>query len=197
MSSGDTTESAAAMLRLLQDEFLTPGSPRRDIRVAQSTEPAAPLRLAIYDHIKATGDEIAGLTESLRAAAPTTPRPAEADRVYAWMVAETAHLEAEVQLARDAVIYRQGLEHAILMGETKVIRRHACPACDTWGLMWDRDRYTATGAGPDEEPTGPRGAVVCLNRYCADDDGAATTWTLAQLAEDHVARRTRTAARAT
>jgi hypothetical protein len=194
MSSGDTTEPAAARLRLLQDEFLTPGSARRDIRVTSSTEPAAPLRLAIYDHIKATVDEIADMTRHVRATAPATPRPAAAHLVYDWMVRETAHLDEHVQRARDALIYRQSLEHAILIGETGVIRRHPCPACDTWGLTWDRDR---AGADQGDGATGPRGVVVCLNRYCADDDGAASTWTLAQLADDHVARRIRTAARAT
>ncbi len=44
------------------------------------------------------------------------------------MVEETANLDEERQKARDALIYRQGLEHAILMGDHKVVRPHPAAA---------------------------------------------------------------------
>lgn len=182
MHSGDTT-TPAERLRLIDKYFLAPGGggPRAE-RTARATEPAAALRLDTYDHLQRTVNEAAALAKSLcDGAEPYEPRPAKVEDTYQWLTAETSHLDQRRQMARDAVIYRQGLEHAILMGDTKAIRRHACPGCDTWGLTWDRHHKT----------------VACLNRYCADDDGRRTTWSLAQIAEDHIRRQIRPAARAT
>ncbi|MFF8840550.1 hypothetical protein [Streptomyces sp. NPDC015130] len=181
MSSGDTL-NPAERLRLLQDEYLVPGAGQRAERVSKSTEPGTPIRLAVFDHMRESVGEVVALAASMREnQAPSTAPPAKADSIYRWLVEETDHLDAARQQARDVVIYRQGLEHAIVMGDSKVIRRHSCPNCVTWGLIWDRVH---------EE-------VVCLNRHCADDDGQHTTWTLKQLAEDHIARRNNRAARAT
>ncbi|MFB7592400.1 hypothetical protein [Streptomyces sp. NPDC056169] len=180
MHSGDTT-TPAERLRLLHDEYLTPGPAPHAERVSKSTEPSTPIRLAVYDHIKATVDELTDFADVNRDGRSAAPRPPGVENAYRWAVEETAHLEGRRARIRDAVIYRQGLEHAILMGDTKAIRRHACPDCNTWGLTWHRQRET----------------VVCLNRYCSDDDGQHTTWTLAQLAENHVDRQAATAARAT
>ncbi|MFB9558597.1 hypothetical protein [Streptomyces roseoviridis] len=177
MSAGDDS-TPAARLRLLQAEFLQPGRSHAE-RITGSTTPAAPIRLAVYDHIRASVEEAA---EHTRTAAPgARPRPAGLDELYGWMVKETAHLDAERQRARDGLIYRQGLEHAILMGDHTIVRRHACPACSTWSLFWRPERK----------------AAVCVNRYCADDDGTSSTWTLAQIAEHHIARKTPSARRAT
>ncbi|GAA2770609.1 hypothetical protein XF35_39120 [Streptomyces platensis subsp. clarensis] len=179
MTAGDDTTTPAARLRLLQAEFLQPGPGERAERVTTSTTPAAPIRLSVYEHIRASVEEAA---EHTRAAAPdAAPRPRGLDELYGWMVAETAHLDAERQQARDALIYRQGLEHAILMGEESVIRRHACPGCATWSLFWRPERR----------------AAVCVNRYCADDDGVSTYWTLAQIAKEYIARQAVSARRAT
>ncbi|MEU9703071.1 hypothetical protein [Streptomyces sp. NPDC047981] len=178
MSTGDDY-TPAARLRLLQTEFLQPGRGRHHERTATATEPAMPIRAEVYDHIRAAVDEA---TEHTRAAAPEAgARPREADQVYSWMVEQTAHLAPERQRARDTLIYRHGLEHAIVMGDFKTVRRHACPSCGTWGLFWRRDRE----------------AAVCVNRFCADDDGIAHAWTLAQLAEDHITRKETSARRAT
>ncbi|MFE7547019.1 hypothetical protein [Streptomyces gardneri] len=182
MHSGDIYEPAER-LRLIHTHFLAPGGggPRAE-RVARSTEPAAALRLEVYDHMRDTVTEAAALAKSLcDDQEPYEQPPAAVERVYEWLVAETDHLDERKQRNRDAVIYRQGLQHAILMGEADIIRRHPCPECVTWGLVWDRHREQ----------------VVCWNRHCADDDGQPTTWTLAQLAEDHIARKNRRAARAT
>ncbi|QGZ53404.1 hypothetical protein GPZ77_34835 (plasmid) [Streptomyces sp. QHH-9511] len=176
MSAGDDT-TPAARLRLLQNEFLQPGRGRHHERAAKASTPSLPIRVAIYDHIQAA---VAEATEHTRAVAPHAgPRPKQAEKTYEWMVEQTAHLDPDRQRNRDALIYRQGLEHAIVMGESKIICRHPCPGCGTWGLFWRRD------------------AAVCVNRYCADDDGVARTWTLQQIAEDHIARKESAAQRAT
>ncbi|MFD7980148.1 hypothetical protein [Streptomyces sp. NPDC059071] len=178
MTAGDDT-APASRLRLLQHEYLQPGRGQQRERVTASSTPAAPIRLAVYDHIHASVEEA---TEHTRTAAPgARPRPAGLDELYGWMVEETSHLDAERQRARDALIYRQGLEHALLMGEHTIIRRHPCPACSTWSLFWRPERQ----------------AAVCVNRYCADDDGTSAVWTLAQIAHDHVARQAAAARRAT
>ncbi|MFD3336093.1 hypothetical protein ACFWV1_26115 [Streptomyces sp. NPDC058700] len=180
MNSGDTT-TPAERLRLLHTEYLTPGPARQAERVTKSSEPSTPIRLGVYDHIKATVDELISLAKDNRDGRPAGPRPPRVEDAYRWAVEETAHLDGRRARVRDAVIYRQGLEHAILMGDSKVVRRHACPGCDTWGLIWDRAQET----------------VVCLNRYCADDDGQHRTWTLAEVAEVHILRQARVASRAT
>ena len=118
---------------------------------------------------------------TLQANKDAAPRPKQAEQVYQWMVEETPDLSAEDQRARDALIYRQGLEHAIVMGDSKTIRRHACPGCGTWGLFWRGDIE----------------AAVCVNRYCADDDGIARRWSLAEIADDHLGRRDSSRRRAT
>lgn len=181
MHSGDTS-TPAERLRLLHDEYLTPRAGHRAQRTATTTEPSAPIRLDVYDSIKAAFDEAVEVTITLcDGNTPATPPPSEARHIYRWMIEETPHLDQTRMQTRDALIYRQGLQHAILMGDAKAVRRHACPNCDTWGLTWDRHGET----------------VVCLNRHCADDDGQHTTWTLAQIAEDHIRRQALAAARAT
>lgn len=180
MSSGDITD-AGNRLRLIRQHFLAPGTggPTAE-RTARATEPAAAMRLAIYDHMRDTVDEATSLAAELcDGTRPNQPRPAATEDVYQWLVNQTAHLDEARQRARDAVIYRQNLQHAILMGDIDVVRPHPCPGCATWGLMWDGD------------------TVRCTNQHCADDDGRPTTWTLAQIAERHVERKTRRALRAT
>lgn len=182
MHSGDTS-TPAERLRLIDKYFLAPGGggPRAE-RTARATEPAAALRLDVYDHLRGSVDEAAELAKSLcDGAEPYEPRPAKLEDTYQWLVEETSHLDQRRQMARDAVIYRQGLQHAILMGDADIICRHPCPDCVTWGLVWDRHREQ----------------VVCRNHHCADDDGRPTTWTLKQLAEDHIARKNHLVARAT
>ncbi|MFB7359631.1 hypothetical protein [Streptomyces gardneri] len=181
MHSGDIT-SPADRLRLLQDEYLTPRAGHRAERTATTTEPSTPIRLAVFDHIRASVTEAVETVVANREGntAPTQP-PNDPRLVYRWMVEETADLDASRQQVIDSLMYRQGLQHAIVMGDTDIIRRHPCPSCVTWGLVWDDDREQ----------------VVCPNRYCADDYGQPTTWTLAQIAEDHIARKNHRAARAT
>ncbi|MET9436964.1 hypothetical protein [Streptomyces sp. NPDC006551] len=173
-------ETTARRLRLLQSEFIQPGRRGPSAgRTTRPTEPAAPINLGILDYMRASVDEV---EQHTRAAAPNAgPRPAEVDAIYDWYREHTAHLEPEKQLHREVVIYRQGLEHAIQMGDDKAIRRHPCPACATWGLFWNA----------------ALGKALCVNHYCTDDRGASRSWTLAYLAQQHVARQESSARRAT
>ena len=103
---------------------------------------------------------------------PTEGRtPTRAQDVYAWCVANTDHAGETTRLRRDTVIYRQYLEHALRTGDKTVIRRHRCPECRTWGLMWQAGRQLA----------------LCTNGDCVDTDGCSTTVTLARLAHEHIA----------
>ncbi|MFE3381370.1 hypothetical protein [Streptomyces anulatus] len=169
MLGDNTTEQR---LRLLQAEFTQhqrrgPG----DGRTATRTTSPAPLDLNVLDRIRTAVNEVA---EHTRAAAPDAgPTPVDETRIYDWSRQRTAHLDDEHHQARETVIYRQGLEHAIAMGDTTVVRKHPCPACGCWGLMW---RAAANRA-------------ACPNRYCIDDDGLSHGWPLKTLAHHHVAKR--------
>lgn len=178
MGTGDDT--ASHRLRLLQAYYVEPGrSGTPGQRSAPTRKASAPLNLGIVSHMAAS---VAEVEQHTRAAAPQAgPRPAEAHKVYDWMREHTAHLDHERQLAREAIIYRQGLEHAICMGNTKIVRRHRCPGCGCVGLFWDSLRF----------------AAVCVNRYCTDDDGMSSAWSLARLAQQHVAAQETFGTRAT
>jgi len=183
--SGDITD-AENRLRLIRQHLLAPqGAGLRADRGTRATEPGAAMRLDVYDHMAAAVDETVALAVSLCDDQEPYEKPPtrQVEHVYQWLVDETPHLDEERQQVRDALIYRHGLEHAILIGESDIIRRHPCPACVTWGLVWDQHAEQ----------------VVCWNRHCAavDDDGRPATWTLAQLAKDHIERKTRRAIRAT
>jgi hypothetical protein len=168
MSHTGDDDSAANRLRLLQKAFLQPGRTSGDVRVSRTTTPSAPVRLDMVDHIQASVSEI---EEHIRAEAPDAgARPAAADRVYEWARQRTRHLDPQRQLVREAVIYRQSLEHAIAMGDHSVVRKHSCPGCGTWGLFWQPGLRKA----------------VCVNRYCTDDLGRSRSWPLAYLAHRHV-----------
>ncbi|MEU6054272.1 hypothetical protein ABZ829_28105 [Streptomyces xanthochromogenes] len=170
MGIGDDT--AARRLRLLATEFTTPA--RRgsaEVAAARPAHSSAPLNLGIIDHMRAAVAEVVG---QVRETAPDAgPRPEDDTAVYAWWRDGTAHLDDDAQQAREAIIYRQSLEHAIAMGDHDVIRPNLCPGCGCVGLMWDRLRRH----------------VACVNRYCVDDVGLARTWTLAQVAHHHVGQK--------
>ncbi|MGW2844418.1 hypothetical protein [Streptomyces sp. NPDC001274] len=175
---GDSTP--AQRLRLLQEEFVQPArTGPGDGRTPTRTHPAAPLNLGIVDRIRAAVTEME--THTRTAAPEAGPVPADAARVYDWARQHTAHLAPERQQVREALIYRQGLEHALAAGDTTVVRRHPCPECGCWGLFWREQQERA----------------VCVNRYCVDAQGLTRTWTLAHLAQQHVARQAAAAARAT
>ncbi|MBD3550808.1 hypothetical protein [Streptomyces sp. SP18CM02] len=170
MLGDNTTEQR---LRLLQAEFTQherrgPG----DGRTATRTTSPAPLNLNVLDRIHAAVTEVVEHTWAADWTRPAGPTPADASRVYAWAREHTAHLDAERQQARETLIYRQGLEHAIDLGDTTVVNQHPCPACGCWGLLWSAAANRA----------------ACINRYCVDDKGLSNTWPLATLAHHHIAR---------
>ncbi|MEV4975603.1 hypothetical protein [Streptomyces scopuliridis] len=168
------TDEAAHRLQLLLKEFTIPARRPGDGRTGTRAHPPVPLNLAVIDHITASVVEVA---EHARAAAPDAgPLPAAPAGIYDWWRQSTPDLDEGAVQARETVIYRQGLEHAIAAGDHKVIRKHPCPACGTWGLFW---RAAAQRA-------------VCVNQDCTDTKGMARTWELKQLAHEHIAARQRT-----
>jgi hypothetical protein len=177
MGADDTAERR---LRLLKQEFTQPvRSGPGDGRSSRPTHAPAPINLGVVDRIRAAVYEVENHT---RTAAPDAGRyTGEESRVYDWARQHTAHLETEQQNAREAIIYRQGLEHAIAAGDTTVVRKHPCPECGCFGLYW---REAAQRA-------------VCVNHYCVDANLVSHAWELKRLAHDHIARKESAARRAT
>ncbi|MFD9004474.1 hypothetical protein ACFV0T_26535 [Streptomyces sp. NPDC059582] len=122
----------------------------------------------VIEHIGRTVGEVDQFTRKANPAA--TEPPAHVAAVYEWCVENTQNAPEDVQQRRDALMYRQQLEHAIAMGDKDVVRPHRCPGCNTFGLVWDRRTLS----------------VRCTNRRCLGEDGLSTTWTLARLAHEHV-----------
>ncbi|MFJ5294507.1 hypothetical protein [Streptomyces sp. NPDC088348] len=177
-------------MRLLQAEFSTPS---RTAPTEYSTHPLnaaprtratsphspAPMDLGVLDHITAAVTEV--IEHTLAVAPDAGPAPAVPDEVYRWAAAATSTAGPGEQQARDTIIYRQGLEHAIAMGEDTVIRRHPCPQCGTYGLLWQAASRR----------------VVCVHTRCTTRDGSSTSWSLAQIARHHIAATNSPARRAT
>ncbi|MFE4915893.1 hypothetical protein ACFRCX_30790 [Streptomyces sp. NPDC056652] len=174
------TDEAAHRLRLLQQEFTTlPACGPGDGRTGRRVHPPVPLNLAVIDHITASVREVA---EQARTAAPEAgPLPAAPASIYDWWRQNTPDLDDGAVQARETVIYRQSLEHAIAAGDHKVIRKHPCPGCGCWGLFW--------------RPAAQR--AVCVNLDCTDTNGMARTWELKHLAYEHIARQKMLKANAT
>ncbi|NUP35753.1 MAG: hypothetical protein HOY76_01700 [Streptomyces sp.] len=127
--------------------------------------------LGVLDHVIKSVREV---TTHTRAAAPNAePPPAAAADIYQWMIEATPHLDVERKMIRDAMIYRQGLEHALEMNDEDVVGLEPCPSCACWGLFWQSDHQKA----------------MCANRRCNDRLGQPSMWTLQQLARHHVARK--------
>ncbi|MFD8777477.1 hypothetical protein [Streptomyces sp. NPDC059916] len=177
----DITTNAAARMALLEDYFLEQPVNARpgDTRRATATTPGTPVNLGVVDHIRRS---VYDLEQHTRAAAPDAgPLPAQAAAVYDWCMQHTEHAPETVQRRRDVLIYQQELEHAIRLGETKVVRRHRCPGCGTVGLHWRQSV----------------GKAVCCNRRCRTPDGLASTWSLSRLATEYIADQEKRRRRAT
>ena len=162
--------TARARLRLLAAEFTTPArnqsGPRRPTPAAQAL---APIDLGVLDQVTKAQREI---TDHTRAAVPdASPPPAVTADIYGWAYKTTSHLDVAHRMARDAMIYRQSLEHALLMGDSMAVRKEPCPDCSCWSLFW--------------QPV--TGKVTCVNRRCTERLGHPATWTLRELAQRHVA----------
>lgn len=177
MGTAEDTADAASRLALLHQHFRehpVTGTPARHTPAAN---PAAPVNLTVVDHIDATVRELADYTRQANPEAG--PLPGHVRDVYAWCLANTTTAPADAQRRRDTIVYRQRLEHAVAVGDIKVVRPHRCPACRTFGLMWRRELE----------------AAVCTNGRCLTKDGLSRRWTLARLAYEHVARTSENAVR--
>ena len=180
LGDDDTT---ARRLRLLETEFTQhqQRGPDPTGRTATRAEAPAPIDLGTLDYMRAAVTEIEEHTRAADWTRPAGPVPEDATRIYEWAREHTAHLDEQYQQAREALIYRQGLEHAIAAGDTTVIRKHPCPQCGCYGLYWRAE-------------TGKAG---CVNHYCTDDDGISRSWELKRLAYEYVAAKSGLSARAT
>lgn len=176
---GRDTDDAASRLHLLDTYYREHPNTGPSGRRSPSTTPGAPLNLGILDHLDACRDEV--VQHARTDAGDLPPLPARVRDVYDWWEEQTRDAGPEVRLQRDIVIYRQGLEHAIRLGDTKVVRPHPCPACGTWGLEWQ------------SQP----GKALCLNRKCRDRHGMARMWSLAALATQYVTEKENRSRRAT
>lgn len=176
----ESTDSAAARLRELNTYFRThPVTGPVEGRSPNATA-SVPVSLAVVDHIRACVREV--VDHTLAANPKAGPVPAEVEAVYAWCRENTRESDETVQLRREIIEYRQGLEHALRAGDDKVIPPHRCPECRTFGLRWVVDQQ----------------AALCTNPDCVDRDGFSHTFALARLAFEHVtARKNLRQARAT
>lgn len=176
---GRDADDAANSLYLLDTHYRRHPDHGPGERRAASVTPGTPLNIGIVDHIDAC---IAEVVEHTRAEAPHPgPLPDRVADIYDWYREHTDTAGPEVQLRRDIVIHRQRLEHAIELGDDKVIRTHPCPACRTWGLKWQAHARRA----------------LCLKKDCRDRNGMARTWSLARLATQYVTDQENRARRAT
>ncbi|MFC9497686.1 hypothetical protein [Streptomyces sp. NPDC056982] len=183
MGHTDTSTKAAAQLALLVDYFVelrasSPGGGRRS--PTRSIENTAPLNVATLSHIHASVREIKEYVD-IESPGTMEPLPKDPAGVYDWCIRNTEHDDEAVKRRRDTLIYRQYLEHKILAGDVKIVRRHRCPGCGTVGLHW---RASV-------------GSAVCRNRNCRTPDGLASTWTLAHLAAENIADKEKRSRRAT
>jgi hypothetical protein len=175
MGNGDT-DTAASRLRLLNEHFrqhpvtgpaghsYISSEPR-----ATATAPGIPYNVGVDEHIRDSVQEV--VDDTLAVNPDAGPLPERVQDAYRWYMANTRNASTAQQQRRDTIIYRQQLEHAIAMGDTKVIPPHRCPACRCFGLMWQAQKRRA----------------VCTNRRCLTPEGMSNTWTLATLAYEHVA----------
>ncbi|MFD8488576.1 hypothetical protein [Streptomyces sp. NPDC059712] len=170
MNQPDSTDSAAARLRYLNDYLLEhPVTGPSDCRNPTRTL-STPISLGTLSHIDASVREV--ITHTRKANPDAGQAPTRADAIYDWARQHTEHADEAAQQRRDAIEYRQYLEHAIRAGDwRKVIRPQRCPECRTFGLMWRSGR------------------ILCTNSECTDTDGTSTTVTLARLAHEHVTAR--------
>jgi hypothetical protein len=157
-------------LHLLQEVFI-----QHPARGLQERGPAAipcpaPLSLGMIDHIV---DSVSEVKARVKAdGTQTLPVPADVAGIYDWWRASTPDLDEDRTQVREAIIYRQGLEHAIQAGDRDIVCKHPCPGCGCWGLVWQSAQKRA----------------ACLNRDCVDKDGAGNTWPLKRLAYEHIAQ---------
>jgi hypothetical protein len=173
---GDETVASTAatnmrnLVRTLSVLPARPTSPSGRTRPVHASAPiAADIDLGILAYMTAARDELEAHTR--RAAdAELEPAPRDAVAIYQWWVDNTKHLEAAARRVGEAMVYRQGLEHAIRARDTSVIRNEPCPSCGCYGLVW----------------RGMEQRAVCVNDRDTDDNGNPRRFTLAGLAQHAV-----------
>ncbi len=165
----DTDQQAAAQLAALSRYFVEhPVTSRTSGARPTRTVAGAPLNLAVVDHIQASVHEVA---DHVRAHTPDAgPLPAEAAAVYEWAREHTEHADETVKRRHDVMVYRQHLEHAIRLGDDRIVRKHPCPGCGCYGLHWHA----------------PTSKAVCRNRRCRTPQGRAQVWNLSFLAHEYI-----------
>lgn len=149
----------------MQPERHGPGDGRAPTRAHSP----APVRLSIIDHVNACVAEVLERARPDAERDGARPHPEDAPALYGWW-ADLEVTDENRQSVRAQVMYRQRLEHSILMGDHTAVRPHTCPACGCYSLHWDTARRRA----------------VCTWDQCHDDDGLAHAWELAELANLHV-----------
>jgi hypothetical protein len=165
-----TTEddTAAQLLAQLHQYFVQHPVTGEHTRRPPTTNPTAPANLAVVDHITATVRELADFTRQANPEAEQLPERVQ--DAYRWCVENTANSPQAIQQRRDTIVFRQRLEHAIAMGDDKVVRPIRCPQCRGLGLFWKAEYQL----------------VVCTSSRCLTKDGLSNRWSLARLATAHI-----------
>lgn len=170
MGEETVANTAASMRRLAGNLSVMPGRPTDPSGRTRPAHAPAPIDLGILAHMTAARDE---LVAHARAAAPGTdlaPVPRDAAAVYQWWADNTPYLDDAAQRVGEALVYRQGMEHAIRLRDTTVIRREPCPSCGCYSLIW----------------RGIERRALCVNDRDAADNGTPRRFTLAELAQQAV-----------
>lgn len=163
---GRAAGTATARLKLLQGDIGQPRSrPSGPSGRNRQTHPAAPLPVGLVDAMRAARDE--AITHTRTVAPDAGPAPEDEAAIYAWMARSTARLDEAKRRATEAIMYRQGLEHALRARNPDVIRPEFCPACGCLSLFWQPELRRA----------------VCAVTDCLTKSGRPNMWTLRQLAE--------------
>lgn len=138
------------------------------------TAPPLPFDARVLEHIDTTVAEVVAYTRAVNPEAG--PLPQHVTDTYAWARKQTEHAPAIEQQRRDTLEYRHRLEHAIAAGDNTVVRPHRCPSCGTIGLHWPQGVMD------------PTAKATCVNVRCARrNKGVHQTWSLSELAYEHVA----------
>jgi hypothetical protein len=130
----------------------------------------APIDLGILAHMTAARDELVAHARDAAPDAPLAPVPRDAAAIYQWWADNTPYLDAAALRVGEAMVYRQGLEHALRAHDTTVIRREPCPSCGCYSLVW----------------RGMEQRAVCVNDRDIDENGRYQRFTLARLAQQAV-----------
>lgn len=166
----DTTPIArladARLRNLTASRSILPARPTGPSGHVRAVEPSTPLDVGLLDYMLATQHEV---IEHTRASVVGPLPPASAD-IYRWYEQQTPAMDAGARRAGEAMLYRQGLEHALRAGEVEVIRKERCPSCRCFTLTWKR-RLSA---------------AICDNDRDLDEQQRNRRWTLAQLAQQAV-----------